>query len=164
MYHDGTPFFEFFALPVPFTIPEESRFAHMHIVAGSGHGKTQTLQNLILSDLNKIRNGERSVIVIDSQGDMIDNILKLAEVAELSERVVMIYPKAVEYPPALNLFDFGLERVQRYTASDREMLINGAMNSLSISLAGLRRGPHQSKEVIFGFLARLLWLSPEQPS
>ena len=113
MYLDGTPFLDFLQINLPFAIPEDSRFEHMHIVAGSGHGKTQTLQNLILSDLNKIRDGERSVIVIDSQGDMINNILMLEAVGELSDRVVMIYPKDLKYPPALNLFDFGLDRVQQ---------------------------------------------------
>src|SRR4051812_9619919 len=76
-YLAETPFIEFYKLPVAFTIPLASRFSHMHIVAGSGHGKTKTAQSLILSDLSEVRDGKRTVIVIDSQGDMIQTILNL---------------------------------------------------------------------------------------
>jgi hypothetical protein len=58
------------------------RFKHMYVLAGSGHGKTQTLQYLIAThDLQEIAAGKRSVIVIDSQGEMIDKLLHLAELA-----------------------------------------------------------------------------------
>ena len=123
LYLNQTPFEEFWLKPIPFSIPEKTRFEHMHIVAGSGHGKTQTLQNLILSDLSKVGTGERSVIVIDSQGDMINNLLALEAVGELTERVVLIYPKDIRYPPALNLFDFGLDRVGRYNEVQQEISI-----------------------------------------
>src|SRR3954462_9861032 len=82
------------------------RFEHMHVLAGSGHGKTQTLQYLIAShDLAEVAAGKRSVIVIDSQGEMIDKLLHLAELSpsrkELSERLVYIDPTDLDFPPAL---------------------------------------------------------------
>src|SRR3954452_9602031 len=82
------------------------RFEHMHVLAGSGHGKTQTLQYLIAShDLAEVAAGKRSVIIIDSQGEMINKILHLAELSpalkELSERLVYIDPTDMEFPPAL---------------------------------------------------------------
>ena len=40
-YLAGTPFAEFFNTPMPFSIPLDYRFEHMHVVGGSGHGKTQ---------------------------------------------------------------------------------------------------------------------------
>ena len=58
-----------------------SRFEHTLIVGGSGHGKTQLLQSLILYDLPLVAQGKQSVIVIDSQGDMINKILDLEELA-----------------------------------------------------------------------------------
>ena len=41
-------------LPKDFAPDLQTRFEHTHIVAGSGFGKTQILQNLILQDLTKI--------------------------------------------------------------------------------------------------------------
>ena len=71
----GTPLERLFTLKTPFSIPEEVRFEHTHLVAGSGHGKTQTLQYLIRHDLPDVARGDKSVVVIDSQGDLIRTIL-----------------------------------------------------------------------------------------
>src|SRR5512133_2404658 len=48
-------------------LPLSARFEHTEIVGGSGHGKTQLLQQLILYDLERVKEGEASLIVIDSQ-------------------------------------------------------------------------------------------------
>jgi hypothetical protein len=98
--------------PKPFTFPLSVRFEHTHIVAGSGHGKTQLLQKLILEDLKEIQQGKRTAIIMDSQGDLIRNILWLAELEKLKERFVFINGNDLKFPPALNLFDFGLDRVK----------------------------------------------------
>jgi len=65
-YLSGTLLAKLFDLRTPFAIPEELRFEHTHIVAGSGHGKTQTLQYLIAHDLVDVAAGDKSVVVIDS--------------------------------------------------------------------------------------------------
>jgi hypothetical protein len=54
--------------PEALPIPESSRFEHTLLLAGSGHGKTQTLQHMIALDLPEVAKGNCSVIVIDSQG------------------------------------------------------------------------------------------------
>jgi type IV secretion system coupling TraD/TrwB family protein len=161
MYLSGTPFADFFSTPLPITIPLDTRFAHMHILGGSGHGKTQTLQNLILTDLGKIRSGERSVVVIDSQGDLILTILKLKAVGDILDRVVLIYPKDLKHPPALNLFDFGLDRLGEYADVDREMLLNGAVSLYEYMFGAVLGADLTAKQgVIFGYLARLLLVVP----
>jgi len=76
-YLGGTPLWPLFNQPHTFTIPTKARFEHHHIVAGSGHGKTQTLQYLIAGDLPAVAAGQRSVIVLDSQGDLIRTIASL---------------------------------------------------------------------------------------
>ena len=91
-YLGNTPFASFFQTAVPFGMPFSSRFEHTHIVGGSGHGKTQLLQQMILKDLDKLAEGKGSVIVIDSQGDLLRNILSLASMSRLSERLVLIDP------------------------------------------------------------------------
>ena len=161
MYLNATPFPEFLTTPLPFAIPHDSRFEHMHILGGSGHGKTQTLQNFLLSDLAKVRTGERSVIVIDSQGDLIHNILKLEAVGDMIDRVVLIYPSDLDYPPALNLFDFGLDRLERYSKVDQEKLVNGAVSLYEYVFGAVLGADLTAKQgVIFGYLARLLLVVP----
>jgi hypothetical protein len=156
-YLDATPFTDFFQTPLPFSIPMAARFEHMHVVGGSGHGKTQLLQHLILHDLDQLREGRGTIIVIDSQGDMPRNTLSLLSVGEMADRLVLIDPNDIEYLPALNLFDFGLERLARYNAVEREKLVNGAI-ALYEYLFGALLGAEltQRQGVIFRFLARLM--------
>jgi hypothetical protein len=104
-YLAGTPLIDFFQTPLPFAIPLSTRFEHMHVLGGSGHGKTQLLQSLILRDLEALQAAKGSLVVIDSQGDLIRSILGLSELSPtrpggLAERLVLIDPNDVEHPPA----------------------------------------------------------------
>ncbi len=85
--------------PKPSTFPDNLRTEHSVIVAQSGHGKTQLLQSLILDDLEK----DRTVIVLDSQSQLIANLLNVVPV----NRLVYLSPGNDEAPLALNLFDYG---------------------------------------------------------
>ena len=100
-------------------------------------------------------------MVIDSQGDMIRNILNLNDVFSLSDRLLLLDPNDIEYPPRLNLFDFGLDRLGRYDAVEREKLINGAI-ALYEYMFGALLGAEltQRQGVIFRYLARLLMVVP----
>jgi hypothetical protein len=79
----------------------------------------------------------------------------------LSERLVVIDPNDIDNPPALNLFDFGLERLTRYSALEREKLLNGAI-ALYEYLFGALLGAEltQKQGVIFRYLARLMLTVP----
>lgn len=159
-YLGGTPLQSLFDISVPIVIPAETRFEHHHIVAGSGHGKTQTLQHLILHDLAAVAEGRASVIVIDSQSDLIDNIAGLAVFAEgsaLHDRLCLIDPTDVEWPVALNLFDVGQGRLGGYSPLDRERLLNGILELYDFVLGSLLdAGMTQKQTVIFRYLTRLL--------
>jgi DNA helicase HerA-like ATPase len=162
LYLHDTPFEDFFNIPLPFSIPLKTRFSHTHILGGSGHGKTQLMQNFILSDLQMLADGKASVIVIDSQGDLFRNVQRLAAVGEIADRVVFIDPNETESPPALNLFDFGLDRVDRYSPLEREMLLNGAVALYEyIFGAVLGAGLTAKQGVIFGYLAHLMMVVPD---
>ncbi len=89
----------------PFEIPEARRFEHSHIVAGSGHGETQTLQYFIARDIEAVERGDKSIVVIDSQGDLINTILKARTLPP--EQIVLIDPEDIGYPVCLNLFSVG---------------------------------------------------------
>ena len=159
-YLDGTPLLDLPDYQVDITLPQPTRFEHMHIVAGSGHGKTQTLQHLILHDLDTVARGEASIVVIDSQSDLINNIAGLdvfAPGGALDGRLVLIDPTDIEWPVALNLFDAGLDRLDQYSPLDRERLTNSILELYDFVLGSLLdAGMTQKQTVIFRYITRLL--------
>ena len=164
-YLGDTPLGDFFDQPVLFTIPTSSRFEHHHIVAGTGHGKTQTLQYLICKDLEAVAQGNRTVIVLDSQGDLIRNLANLAEFAPdgpLHERIVIIDPTDVEWPVSLNLFDVGVERLKGYEPLERERLTNSILELYDFVLGSLLSAEMTQKQsVIFRYVTRLMLHIPD---
>ncbi len=164
-YLGGTPLLPLFDQTLDFTIPTKARFEHHHIVAGSGHGKTQTLQYLIANDLEAVANGERTVIVLDSQGDLIRTIAGLKEFAPgepLHDRVVIIDPSDVEWPVSLNLFDVGMERLSGYAPLERERLTNSILELYDFVLGTLLDAQMTQKQnVIFRYVTRLMLHIPD---
>jgi hypothetical protein len=153
----GTPFADFLLSDVPFRIPEKSRFEHMHLLAGTGHGKTQTIQHLLTADIDRVMRGEASVIVIDSQGDLIRTISNLKVFADNPERLCLIDPHDIEHPVALNLFDMGLQRLETYSPLDKERLQNSAKELLNFVLSSLLGSDMTSKQsTLFDFTLALM--------
>src|SRR4051812_29297050 len=151
----------------PLSLPLDSRLEHTHVVAGSGHGKTQMLQHMIIThDLVEVAKGHRSLIVMDSQGDLIGNILHLAEFSPrifggLSERLIYIDPTDILNPPCLNLFDFGLSRLKNYNPLEREEIINGTLSLYEYLFGALLGAELTNRQgVIFRYLASLLMVVP----
>lgn len=164
-YLGGTPLLPLFDQTLDFTIPTKARFEHHHIVAGSGHGKTQTLQYLIANDLEAVANADRTVIVLDSQGDLIRTIASLREFAPggpLHGRVVIIDPSDVEWPVSLNLFDVGMERLSGYAPLERERLTNSILELYDFVLGTLLDAQMTQKQnVIFRYVTRLMLHIPD---
>ena len=164
-YLGGTPAFKLFDQTIDFSIPQTVRFEHHHIVAGSGHGKTQTLQFLIAQDLKAVERGERSIVVIDSQGDLIRRISQLKQFAPgepLHDRIVLIDPTDVEWPVSLNLFDIGLERLNQYSKLDRERLTNSIIELYDFVLGSLLSAEMTQKQnIIFRYVTRLMLQIPD---
>jgi len=164
-YLGGTPLAVLFDQELTFTIPTKSRFEHQHIVAGSGHGKTQTLQYLIAQDLAAMEEEKRTVIVLDSQGDLINNIAKLdvfGPGGALHDRIVLIDPTDVEYPVSLNLFDVGQKRLDGYAPLERERLTNSILELYDFVLGTLLDAQMTQKQnVIFRYVTRLMLHIPD---
>jgi len=159
-YLNGTILKDLFDLRTPFAIPEELRFEHTHIVAGSGHGKTQTLQYLIANDLPDVAAGNKSVVVIDSQGDLIGNILR-AKVLE-PEDIVLINPEDIAYPVSLNLFSVGQERLDGYSPLEKERLTNSIIELYDFVLGSLLSAGMTAKQsVVFRYVTRLMFHIPD---
>lgn len=159
VYLSGTPLLELFDVQVPFSIPEELRFEHTHMIAGSGHGKTQTLQFHIARDLEDVDRGDKSVIVIDSQGDLIRTILK-ADLVD-PDRIVLIDPEDILWPVCLNLFSVGQERLAGYDPVERERLTNSIIELYDFVLGSLlSAGMTQKQSVVFRYVTRLMFHIP----
>jgi len=159
-YLAGTRLKELFRLRTPFEIPESNRFEHMHIVAGSGHGKTQTLQYFLARDLEDVVRGNKSVVVIDSQGDLINTILKARTLPP--ERIVLIDPEDITFPVSLNLFSVGQDRLTSYGDLERERLTNSIIELYDFVLGSLLSAGMTAKQsVVFRYVTRLMFHIPD---
>jgi hypothetical protein len=159
-YLKGTLLTELFALKTPFSIPDELRFEHMHIVAGSGHGKTQTLQYLIAEDLPDVAEGRKSVVVVDSQGDLIRTLLSAKHLPP--EQIVLIDPEDIAFPVCLNLFSVGIERLDGYSPLEKERLTNSIIELYDFVLGSLLSAGMTAKQsVVFRYVTRLMFHIPD---
>ncbi|WP_395019818.1 type IV secretory system conjugative DNA transfer family protein [Dongia sp.] len=142
---------------IGFFPPEKLRFEHQWIVAGSGHGKTQLLQAMIATDLPRVAKGECSIVVIDSQKDMIRNLSSLKFFAEHPDRLVIVDPEDMEYPIALNLFDMGRGRFDKRSLAEKEMLLSSVTQVLDYVLGALLSDDLTAKQgTLFRFVTRLM--------
>ena len=154
-YFGGTPLSDLFKISVPFGVSDRHRFEHIHMVAQIGHGKTQAMQNFIVQDLEK----DASVIVIDSQGEMIQNLLGCDDVDQ--SRVVYINPRDVKHPPALNLFDASMDRINTYRSDHKEQITNATIEIYEYLMGGIFGADLTSKQgVAFRFVIRLILSIP----
>ncbi|MBI3894351.1 MAG: type IV secretion system DNA-binding domain-containing protein [Acidobacteria bacterium] len=166
-YLQGTPFLPMFHDTLPFAIPFPARFEHTHVVGGTGHGKTQLLQFLINHDLVRAMRDGRSVVVLDSQGDLIRTISRLAyfgpaAAESLADRFVLVDPNDVEHPVCLNMFDFNRDRLSGYAPVDREKILNATVELYEYFFGALLGAElTQRQGLIFRYLARLLIEIPD---
>jgi hypothetical protein len=163
-YLAGTPFCDLFKLAVPFELPQQTRFEHHWIIGGTGHGKTNAIGNLLIDDLQRVADGEASIVVIDSQNTLIPMLAQLPFFAKgdlLDDKLVLIDASDVEYPVALNLFDVGLQRLNSYSLLDRERLLNTAAEVMEFILQSLLGAEMTSRQsTLFGFALQAMQLIP----
>src|SRR6202035_2462925 len=114
-----SPFERLLNQKIPFVIPDETRYRGAYVVAPSGRGKTTLLKAFIAQDLLKVAKGEASIVVMNSDRDLIDDIAKLKAFAPgqpLHGKLVLLEPD-MDYPLALNLFAMGKDRFDKYDAN-----------------------------------------------
>ena len=163
-YFGGTPFHEFFLAPIPLKFTVEDRFSHMHVLGGSGAGKTTLLQNLILHDLQA--EDPPSLVIVDSQGDLINKLSHLQvfspDDGALYHKLLIVSPKDIKFPPALNIFDVNRERLCRYDEATKEQVVAGVIQTFDYVFSGLIGADLTAKQsVFFRFVARLMLSLPE---
>ncbi|HLH96801.1 MAG TPA: type IV secretory system conjugative DNA transfer family protein [Xanthobacteraceae bacterium] len=160
-YLHHTPFHRLAYAPIPFTITDQQRYEHMHVVGGSGHGKTQLLQRLILHDLN--REEPPALVIIDSQGEMLRKIQHLSlfgDGGRLADRIVVIDPEDVDYPPALNMFDMRPARMQHYSQAINEQIEASVIETFNYVFGSLAAELTSRQNTTFAFVTKLMLSVP----
>ncbi|MBI4275057.1 MAG: ATP-binding protein, partial [Rhizobiales bacterium] len=163
-YLKGTPFVELLLTPVPFHIPMSARFQHHWIVAPPGAGKSTAMQYLIARDFELVARNEASVVVMESNRDLIKAIegLKVFAPGEpLDGKLLTIDAEDVEWPIALNLFDVGMEHAESYSPAGREALHNAVLSLYDYIFSALLSAEMTSRQnTLFNFTIQLLLKIP----
>ena len=152
-YLKDTPLLGLLDMKVPFGLPARTRFEHCIITGGTGHGKTQLLQTLILQDLQ----ADASVVVVDSQGEMLENIARLDLLKDRD--LIILDPRD---NPALNIFDINQQRIGRYGEEQQEQVHNHTLETFSYlfnSLLGADLTVRQA--TLFNYVISLMLALPE---
>lgn len=161
LYLAGTPFAALFSEPVPLLITKAHRFEHCHIIAGTGHGKTQLMQAMMLKDFD---DPERpGVVAIDSQGDMMRTLARLDRFNPAhDDRLIILDPADTEWPLRLNLFDVNRDRIDALPRGEREQLLAGIVELYDYIFGALLGAElTQKQSVVFRFLAQLMLAIPD---
>lgn len=156
-YLHHTPLRFLFYVDVGYQIPEEARYEGQWICAPQGTGKTQFIQFQIRKLIPKVINGECSIIVMDSQEEM---IRILSHVSDIQDRLVLIDANDVEYPLALNIFDLG--QSGNLSPVEQERQLNTALEVVGFMLDSLLGSELTSKQqVVFRFLTQAMLAIPD---
>ena len=159
-YLGATALAKLLLTPLPVKISDKVRMEHMLITGGAGHGKSQLLQHMIARDLDRPKGGEVGMVVIDSQGDLINRIQRLERFAD-RDRLLLVDASDVEYPVALNVFDLGGVRLDSLPPREREQAMAATVQLYEYVIGGLFGAELTSKQsVVFRFLIRLMLSIP----
>ena len=163
-YLAGTRFQSFFKTPVPLKFTADTRMNHMHILGGTGAGKTTLIENLIKFDLDQ--KDPPGMVLIDGEGDLIRKLSRLncfhPEHGRLRDRIILINPKDIHNPPALNVFDLKKDRFGAYDEVMKEQVTAGVIQTFDYLFNGLLGADLTAKQgVFFKYIARLMLALPE---
>lgn len=148
-YLKDTPLREFFNVSVPLQLTHEERFSHHWVIGGSGSGKTTLIKNLILHDLAS--EDRPSIVVIDSQKDLIDSLLHL----DLPFDPILISPRDT---PALNVFDV---KDRGYDEYAKEQVTAGVIQTLEYLFTGFGIELTGKMQSLFRPMCRMMLMLPE---
>jgi hypothetical protein len=161
----GTPLTALSSMRLPFGITEAQRGEHWHLLGGSGHGKTQTLSHIIMSDLRKP--DPPALIIIDSQNQLLRQIQRLSIFdpdtrGSLADRLIIIDPED-DTPPALNMFAVNNTRMSGYSRAEREIVEGDILQLFNYIFASLAAELSTQMGTAFAYVSRLM-LSMQPPA
>lgn len=146
-------------LPVPVRLPQDLRFEGTWMVAPSGRGKTTLMGQLLALDLDQVRDGMASVILMDSKGELIDHAKRLKRFApggDLEGKLVLIEPT-----PDLALNPLDLGGSEGHSLDLTEYLLDGLLDTATTPKQGgvfrrvliaMQAIPGATFETFIGFL------------
>ena len=100
-------------IDIPIALSTEQRLKHLHIIGGTGTGKSTLLLNLIQQD---IRNGT-GCMVLDPHGDLIETLLSIVPKERIND-VIVIDPSDYDYPVGFNILTAFSDIEMEVLASD----------------------------------------------
>lgn len=156
----ATPLAKLLRVPVPFKLT--GRFAHHHIVATPGAGKTNLLGALLCRDFDEVARGAASVIVLDSQGDFINSIVRGKDFApggRLHDRLAYIDATDILYPPQLNFFARRGDR--SLTPLDKRTEYSNLVDLLLFLFGALKQEATGRQETLIKAVASLIQEIPD---
>jgi hypothetical protein len=157
-YLGDTPLAPIFRAGVPFDIPVSRLLEHAVIVAGSGHGKTQTLGALIARHL--VQPDPPAMVVIDSTGALVKRIQTLSLFNDrLRDRIVIIDPEH-DPVPALNMFDVSNPRFQTYSQSLRDEVETEIVALFNYIFTSAQNDLTSRQGTVFSYVVRLVLSMP----
>lgn len=157
-YLKGTPLEPLLLAPVPLKLTRDDRMSHMHIVGGTGAGKTSLIEDLILHDLRAKH--PPTLIVVDPHSDLIQRLV--AADIPIEDRLTLIDPRDTKHPPALNVFALNQDRLAGYDDATREQVTAGVIQTFDYLFSGLIGADLTAKQgVFFRYVARLMLTLPE---
>src|SRR4029077_4450052 len=78
------------------------------------------------------------------------------------DRLILISPKDIKAPPALNIFDINRDRLGQDDEATKEQVVAGVIQTFDYLFAGLLGADLTAKQgVFFRFVARLMLAVPE---
>ena len=96
-----------------------------------------------------------SVVVIDSQGDMVRKLSRLERFAD-SDRLIIVDPSDTMFPLALNVFDIHKERLNNLTLGEREQMLAGIIELYDYIFGAIGADLTQKQSVVFRYITRLM--------
>jgi hypothetical protein len=157
-FFKGTPFVELLSAPVPLRLSREDRFSHMHILAGSGHGKTTLIERLIRHDIAS--DDPPSIVLIDPHSDLVRKLARSD--LGIEDRILLLDPRDTAHPLAINPFAINRERFATYDETTREQVTAGVIQTLTYLWNGLTNLTLTGKQDVFArYVIRLLLTIPE---
>lgn len=129
-------------------IPHGLRTQHHSIIAGTGHGKTQCLQQMLLEDFEDL---DSCVIVIDSQGSMLEKLLHVVDWG----RCMYLDGGSIARPLALSAFAIG-----RTDRPEDEPKVRTAVALYEHMFAARDTALTTTQSTLYRFLSRFLMVIP----
>ena len=154
-YLGYTPLQYLFDVEVPFPVDRDRRMEHWHLIGSSGWGKSQTLQHIIMHDLNEP--DPPALVIVDSQGDMLAKIQRLEIFARDPDRLIIIDP---EFDPSLNMFDVASDRLADYSPIVREQVQAGIIELYTYIFGAIASELTAKQGTAFAFVVRLMLAIP----